>query len=68
MSILADPRRVLTIAQHSRLDRLDRETPDAHVIGWDDRASGPLVRRPGRRVVVVKPDGRLVARIARGQG
>ena len=57
--------RPLSDAQDGRLELLARQEPGARVVGWDDRGHGPLVRRPGRRLVVVRPDGRLVARTAR---
>lgn len=67
VSVRPDPR-PLTIAQESRLDRLVQDEPDATVVGWDYRAAGPPVDRPGMRRAVVKPDGRLVAQRAAESG
>ncbi len=46
----------LTLAQHSKLDSIARDDPEAKVIGYD---GGPLIRRSGGRVQRCRNTGRL---------
>ena len=52
--------RLLTVAQHNRLEQLRFEEAGIVVIGWSDRHNGPVLRYHGGRRRVVKPDGRIV--------
>jgi hypothetical protein len=49
--------RVLSFAQHVRLEKLPEET---RVVGWSDEPRGPVIRYPNGQRRVVTDLGRLV--------
>lgn len=51
--------RILSMAQHGRLEKLADEFPQGKVVGWADGHAGPIVK-DGTRLIVVTELGRRV--------
>lgn len=54
------PMTSLTPAQTAIIDKLERDDPDARIIGWNPHHHGPLIIRSSGKWQVLTERGRLI--------